>query len=479
MNLKTRAPFWLAGIIIVMLALSIHSLVTYRQQLEGTLSAKIQTDMENATKQSILLFNRMIHDHFTQLDTVALFCAANYDDDEQVAQLIQSCNDGNQYLRMGVAGPDGVLYLGDGILREISDQAFFQRALSGERIISDVYHSGEIDADVIALAEPIQKDGEIIGVACARYDVDMFTQLLSTSQFDGHGATLVMQKNGRMVSGYDGLENFGTFFDALASMDFHGADTLDSLRRRVAGDESGFFSYSKNGKDRYLYFSPTGLNDYVMISLVMADAMDRQLIAISREAFVLMAKNVVFYCVIMLCCWGISVAVREIIRCNQRDQLTQAYNKAGARSAVDQLLHRESGRTHACLFLDLDNFKSVNDCYGHEAGDRLLQNVTAVLMDSFRKSDVVGRFGGDEFVVWMTGARQEHAEKKAALLCQRLQNADGIPVSASIGIAVCPEHGKNYMEVVRNADKALYTAKKAGKNTYHVYSPEDGEKEEA
>lgn len=477
MNLRTRAPFLLAGIIILMLALSLHSLTLYRQRLENSLSQKIQTEMEQATKQSILLFSSMLRDHFTQLNTVALFCAVNPDED-QVTRLIESCNEGSHYMRLGVAGPDGILYTGDGIQRDISGNAYFQRAMAGEQVISDVFRSEETGADVIALAGPIEREGRVVGMVCARYDVDMFTQLLSTSQFDGQGATLVMQKNGKMVSSYAGMENFGTFYDALTPMEFRGAATLENFRRRVQHGESGFFSYYRNGKERYLYFSPTGVNDYVMISLVMADAMDRQLSEISRQAFALVMKNVLLYSVILICCWGISATVREIIRCNQRDQLTQVYNKAGVRSMVEQLLRRQLDSRHACLFVDLDNFKYVNDCYGHEAGDRLLQNVTEILTDSFRKTDIVGRFGGDEFIVWMTGAKVEHAVKKALALQKAMGTVGGIPVSASIGIAAYPEHGRSYSEVLHNADSALYAAKKAGKNTYSIYTPEGGIKEE-
>lgn len=477
MKVKTRAPFILAAVIIAMLLLSFYSLTVYRERLGDTLRQKVQSDLAKANAQSVLLFNNMIDSYFTQLDTVALFCAGNSGmNQEEVSRLIKSCNEGNRYMRLGVATLEGVLYAGDGIMRDISGMDYFKRAVQGERVISDVYRSGETEEDVIVLAEPVRRDGKIVATVNARYDVKMFTRLMGNSQFEGNGATMVMQKDGRMVSSYEGMEAYPTLYQALEKMDFSGADTLDSLRRRIQNGESGLFTYSRDGRYRYLYFSPTGCHDYTMISLVMAEPLERELGDISEQAYLLVIKNVLFYTVIFLCCWGISVTVRAIIRSNMRDPLTQVYNKAGTRVAVEQILrHQGADKRHACLFMDLDNFKLVNDCYGHEAGDKLLQDVTGILLDNFRKTDVIGRFGGDEFVIWMNGTSLENAEKKAAALCEKLRDVGGVTVSASVGVAGMPDHGHSYAEVLHNADKALYIAKKGGKDMCHVFTPDNGE----
>lgn len=477
MKFHTRAPFLLAGLIVAMLLLSLYSLTSYREQLGGSLRQKVMSDMEKANAQSVLLFNNMLSDYFTQLETVSLFCASNADvHPEEIVRLVKSYNEGNQYARLGLVGLDGIVYAGDGVIWDVSGRKYFQRAARGEKVISDVHVSDETVAEVIVLAEPVRKDGEIIAVVCGRYDVETFTHLMGSSQFEGNGATMVIQKDGRVVSSYEGLENFSTFYEALEQMDFSGSDTLESLKRRIQNDERGFFAYSKNGKDRYIYFSPTGYHDYTMVSLALAEPMEEQLHSISEQAYLLVLKNVLIYSVILACCWGIFISVRQLIKINLRDPLTRVYNKAGAHAAVERILrHPDCGSHHACLFIDLDNFKSVNDCYGHEAGDKLLQDVTEILADSFRKTDIVGRFGGDEFIVWMNGAPMDSAVKKAGALCESLRNVGGIPVSASIGIAGFPEHGKSYAEILHHADEALYQAKKAGKNMYSIYFAENEE----
>ncbi len=127
------------------------------------------------------------------------------------------------------------------------------------------------------------------------------------------------------------------------------------------------------------------------------------------------------------------------------------------------------------LLLDLDNFKPVNDTYGHQAGDKLLKQVAAVLRENLREIDVVGRLGGDEFSVVISGLKNARdlgpiAEKLLNRIAQ-LRDIDGSPIriGASMGVSVYPDHGSETEALLETADKALYAAKAQGKNTYSLY----------
>jgi len=151
----------------------------------------------------------------------------------------------------------------------------------------------------------------------------------------------------------------------------------------------------------------------------------------------------------------------------KHDALTGLSNRAGLAAAVDASLN--SGSPHggdlAVLFLDLDNFKSVNDTYGHAAGDRLLKLVADRLRQSLRATDVAARIGGDEFVVLARGLTSEQATE----LSQRLTNAISAPydlgdgvcatIGVSVGVALVPEHGADAEALLAVADEALYEVK--------------------
>jgi diguanylate cyclase (GGDEF)-like protein len=162
------------------------------------------------------------------------------------------------------------------------------------------------------------------------------------------------------------------------------------------------------------------------------------------------------------------------------DDLTQLANRLMFQDRLRSALvsARAASRGFALLYLDLDGFKLVNDTRGHEAGDRLLVNVAERLRDSVRDSDTVARIGGDEFAII-----QQFGDDPAAAtsLAERLQEKIAKPfdmpggpqlVGVSIGIALYPQHGETPDALLRNADVALYRAKKGGRNTFRFFDPQ-------
>jgi diguanylate cyclase (GGDEF)-like protein len=144
---------------------------------------------------------------------------------------------------------------------------------------------------------------------------------------------------------------------------------------------------------------------------------------------------------------------------------------------LDMALARaeRSRQTLALLFIDLDDFKQVNDRLGHQAGDRLLRLVAQRLLSCMRAGDMVSRLGGDEFTVVMENCQLD----RLPALAEKLVGALGAPidlggqaatVSASIGIATYPRSGASQDELIHKADAAMYSAKEAGKNGYRMAS---------
>jgi diguanylate cyclase (GGDEF)-like protein len=156
------------------------------------------------------------------------------------------------------------------------------------------------------------------------------------------------------------------------------------------------------------------------------------------------------------------------------DDLTGLPNRSLVKERLEQALaqHSRHNEILAVLFLDLDGFKEVNDSHGHAAGDELLLKLSVVLQDCVRKSDTVARFGGDEFVLLLTGLlnRDDAAIVAEKILFQLQQQmhlsfAD-VNVSASIGIAIYPYDGTDSSMLLKQADKQMYQAKQQGKNGY-------------
>jgi diguanylate cyclase (GGDEF)-like protein len=139
--------------------------------------------------------------------------------------------------------------------------------------------------------------------------------------------------------------------------------------------------------------------------------------------------------------------------------------------------HRSSSKV-AVFFLDLDNFKNINDSLGHTAGDRLLQNISQKLHACVREDDTVARLGGDEFIVILEQvASIDTVHELAKMLLQSVTaetevGEHMISTTASIGVSIFPDDGKRPDELIRGADAAMYKAKSMGRNNYQLYTQE-------
>ncbi|MEO5334685.1 MAG: diguanylate cyclase [Magnetococcus sp. YQC-5] len=155
------------------------------------------------------------------------------------------------------------------------------------------------------------------------------------------------------------------------------------------------------------------------------------------------------------------------------DGLTGLRNRKDFLNALDKevLGARMQGGRLAVLFLDLDGFKPVNDTYGHEMGDLVLQWVAKVLQEACRRDDVVARFGGDEFVILSRVVEPRDVERVAdklvhLFLVPQFFAGHEIRIGVSVGVAVFPEDGQESTSLLRCADAGMYAAKQAGKNTW-------------
>lgn len=161
------------------------------------------------------------------------------------------------------------------------------------------------------------------------------------------------------------------------------------------------------------------------------------------------------------------------------DQLTGLPNASMVRDRVNQLVslaHRDH-REFSLVFLDLDNFKNVNNSLGHHVGDLLLQTIAGRLRSAVREQDTVARFGGDEFMVVLPDEGAEGAERVARKIIGQITNSYGIELhkitmTTSMGISVFPKDGMDIDALMKNAELALYQAKARGRNNYAFFTEE-------
>ncbi len=167
----------------------------------------------------------------------------------------------------------------------------------------------------------------------------------------------------------------------------------------------------------------------------------------------------------------------QLIYLAERDSLTGLFNRHRFQDELGRMLVDSDRRNSrgALLFFDLDEFKYVNDTFGHRAGDAMLIRVAGEVSTLIRRNEIFSRLGGDEFAVLVPDA----SEREAAMLAERIVRSisqipfrfegQNIRLTTSLGIALYPQHADNAEELIAHADAAMYQAKEAGKNAWRIY----------
>lgn len=177
----------------------------------------------------------------------------------------------------------------------------------------------------------------------------------------------------------------------------------------------------------------------------------------------------------------LEIASAHAYRLAQHDILTGLPNRSLLNQQLGQVLAhaRRDGHHAACLFLDFDHFKRINDTLGHDAGDLLLQAIAERLSGAVRESDILARLGGDEFIVILPGLDPAHVTFETMTVLSRIREslltpfrlADQLPtLTCSIGISMYPLDADDAVTLIKQADTAMYAAKDAGRNAYRFYT---------
>lgn len=173
-------------------------------------------------------------------------------------------------------------------------------------------------------------------------------------------------------------------------------------------------------------------------------------------------------------------AESQLVYMANRDPLTNLYNRRYFQKDLEHwLTHVQRYKIHgALLFVDLDNFKNINDTFGHQTGDKLLKTVASLLRKRIRRTDTLARLGGDEFAIILHRTNLEQAQSVAREIIELIRRSaateenESFSITVSIGIALFPEHGATTETLLSSADIALYRAKEEGRNRLCIYTPD-------
>lgn len=456
------------AVLIFLLSIMVGNGFLYYRVFKSWISYQTEVALRKYSDIGMIVLRATLDSRAERLRIMASFCGSEPGDSrDNWVKTICSC--AGSGARIGAADTDGELWYGNSENRDISDCDYYKRVMNGEQVAYEIRPAGFSGEGSLVIAVPrYGADGSITGVLCEEFNcVDLGNSLNSVDRTDS-GTTLVINEKGNVVFSYAGMDAFSDFYEMMEGMDHRGEDAVERLKASVRNKEKGFLEYVSSGRRRLLYHQPAGVEDWCIISLVDAQAYQKEKGAMRRDLFLISTITIICFIGVAVLAGMIMYRIRQETEKGKRDFLTDVYDRKTARYMLER--HLEKGGSGCCFFLDIDNFKNINDTKGHVAGDRALQYAASLLKQEVRHDDVVSRYGGDEFCIWLWELRDEFIVRGIA---ERLVQTfrDEAEFTISMGVSFFAK-GDVYEEVIRRADRALYFAKENGRNQFALL-PED------
>lgn len=342
----------------------------------------------------------------------------------------------------------------------------------------------------VTVLKPVLREDDTRQILRLDYEVSKLKEQFANFEFGRETWVLLVDDNGRIIYSSDGEERpniaaDGDFFKVLQSAE--GAGKV-GMRDDISRQTAGMKRLSFDGDERDVFYRGLGINNWYMIMGVPVSYMEARAVAayhiVDEMAKWIIVGMLIFVAMVIFI--GIvdriarKIKSKDLIQLAETDQLTGLYNKVTTERKIKEYLAENPESQNVLFVLDIDNFKKINDTMGHAFGDEVLRNIGQRIRMEFRASDIIGRAGGDEFIIFLKDLKDDRfiirEARKVESFFQSFQVGDYVKYSAtaSIGCAVFSRDGKDFEELYKAADQALYKAKHKGKNQLAFYMEPEG-----
>lgn len=466
-------------LVVVVVILAVVSIMGNARGMARRVDEQREYELRQISKNASYYFRSFLESRLEWMRMFAVTASmTDADNAEEWWHLLES--EQSEDYQMGIADATGEIHFGDHETMDVRDREYFKRAMKGESYISRINREEEHENDSVILSVPVkEEDGRITGVLAMEYSTLKLGEYVNNIDVDWkeYGANLVINQKGEIIASYIGMEKYDTIYEMFAKRDLEDEKSLVKMEENVANEKQGSFRYFRDNARRTVFYEPLGINGWTIVSIGAMKSNLPILESIERSNTVFL---ILFSFIIML---GL-IAAREVthwrmqrINLLRRDDLTKVYRRGAGEEIVKTAFRRGGNRKfYGCIFLDVDNFKQINDTHGHEAGDELLAMLGSVLLSCLRAQDIVYRYGGDEFCVWLRGSagKDEILEVGKRILLKAEKRAG---IHLSMGAAFIEDTETDWQAVMKRADEAVYLAKQRGRHQIALYedNPEQQE----
>lgn len=399
--------------------------------------------------------------------------------DTQAADLIKVVADSTVADRVEFCDNNGEGIDQSGSKISIGQEQYFQDILAADSALMYVGADVHTEQESIVVVERLESGRFML----LFYPVEKFDGLLSGENLEAGAFLVLMDADGMVLSSAGAGSGMLTGGNLLEAIRTDNPETAGHISECASDGLQGVGGVEVSGEKKMLVYAPLGMNQWGVVMGVEQAYVD-SLVGEQRKntrnmLLSLIVVIFVFSCIIM----AVDVAGR--IRDNKQkkelenkadtDLLTGLNNKLATERKIKNYMAQNPQTQSMMFLLDVDNFKTVNDTMGHAFGDEVLSTLGEEISSIFRASDIIGRVGGDEFMIFLKGVPTPEVVRKEAKKVEdffkTFQVGEHVKydVRASIGVSVFPNEGTDFETLYKAADQGLYKAKRRGKNQLAFY----------
>ena len=410
----------------------------------------------------------------------------NIKNQDELREYMGSIQEAYGYDKLAVVDEDELMYTEHSTISGVSRYSFLTEDITAPSIYTaDLYGSRK----ELILAVPLDNTriADIrLRLVFVQVDIGSMLEEITDESEENETICDVYYSNGQNMTvsaDPDEHEDDENILNVLKNAESQGSSSYTDVESDFISGRSGFTSYVRNGVMSYMYYTPVEDTNWMLSVTIQESSISNKISDIRDDMLLRGVWQIVIIVIVLMVVFSLflfynrrlqQAEKKHLIRLSQTDAMTKLYNRGGGEKEIRLAL--EAKAAGVFLLMDADKFKSINDTFGHDAGDKVIIAIADALRKSFRDEDIVMRLGGDEFAVYAPGITDE--EILEHVIVRLFATIDAIDIPELKGRRICISIGAaffhqdesiSFTELYKRADENLYISKEVEGNKITVF----------
>lgn len=412
---------------IIAITVTVLFAVFFTWKFQESSSEKVLNTLSEISDQSVNVIQEEVDKNKMLLINLAIYISqGDIKDVDQLIERLEEVDRNNGFKRMGIISDNGYSKATDGttfVVGYDSDGDRFRLARDGKTTVSDCLEDLADGEDITLYTTPINWPDGTRYVLFGTYRTESYKDTLSVSTFEGEGYSYIIKKSGECVidSQHKNGLSFDNLFEFLQEPGNSVAD-VEQLRNDFQAGKSGFISYETGLGNRYMYYQPLSVNDWYFLSVIPGSVVETQINGTIFYAYAALLVFIIGTLYLVFRMYKIQISHKKVLmRAAYVDGVTGGATYAKFKLDFDFLQNKYEETKYAVTALNIQRFQYINDLYGYEEGDAVLNNIVSVLNKEIGENECTARIQADHFLILLAYATKEELTNRIEMILSKIQ----------------------------------------------------------